>query len=125
MNEVSQRIKMLRKNELKMSQDEFASKILMKRNSIAQIETGIRNASDRTIRTISQTYNVNEDWLRNGNEPIFKELSQEEEIASYLGTLINQEGKGFQKRFIRALSQLDDDGWDVIEKLIDNIVSNK
>lgn len=62
---VSQRIKEVRENK-KLSQKEFADRIDMKRNSIAQIETGIRNPSDRTLKAICKEFNVNYSWLKDG-----------------------------------------------------------
>lgn len=62
---VSQRIKEVRENK-KLSQKEFADRIDMKRNSIAQIETGIRNPSDRTLKAICKEFGINYSWLKDG-----------------------------------------------------------
>lgn len=62
---VSQRIKEVRENK-KLSQKEFADRIDMKRNSIAQIETGIRNPSDRTLKAICKEFGINYSWLKEG-----------------------------------------------------------
>ena len=51
MTEQAERIKELRKNILNLSQQEFADSLFMKRNSIAQLETGLRNPSERTLKT--------------------------------------------------------------------------
>ena len=59
------RIKELR-NSQNLTQSEFAERIDMKRNSIAQIETGIRNPSDRTLKAICKEFNVNYSWLKDG-----------------------------------------------------------
>ena len=77
MSEISSRIKKLRKVHLKLSQQEFADKLLLKRNSIAHFETGVRNPSDRTIITICETFNVNEHWLRTGEGEMFMEIPEE------------------------------------------------
>ena len=122
---VYERIKYLRKSELHMTQEQFAKELLISRSSLSVIEIGEVKVTERNILTICLTYGVNEEWLRDGVEPIFKTL-KEEEIASYLGDLISPSNtKDFQKRFIRALAKLDDDGWDVIEGLINNIVKKE
>lgn len=123
--EIFERIRFLRKNELKYTQEQFADALHITRSSLSVIEIGNVSVTDRNILTICSTFNVNEDWLRLGKEPIFKQLNKEEEIAAYMGTLLSDDGNQFQKRFIRALSKLDDDGWDVIEKLINNMIDNK
>ena len=123
---VYERIKYLRKSELHMTQEQFAKELLISRSSLSVIEIGEVKVTERNILTICLTYGVNEEWLRDGVEPIFKTLTKEEEIASYLGDLISPSNtKYFQKRFIRALAKLDDDGWDVIEGLINNIVKKE
>lgn len=123
---VYERIKYLRKSELHMTQEQFAKELLISRSSLSVIEIGEVKVTERNILTICLTYGVNEEWLRDGVEPIFKTLTKEEEIASYLGDLISPSNtKDFQKRFIRALAKLDDDGWGVIEGLINNIVKKE
>lgn len=67
---INERIKKLRKS-LELTQQEFASRIGMKRNSIALIENG-RNTSEQTIFAICREFNVNEEWLRAGSGEMFK-----------------------------------------------------
>lgn len=65
------RIKKLRK-ALDLTQQAFAEKIGLKQNSIALIESGKRNISDQAVLSICREFNVNEEWLRNGNGEMFK-----------------------------------------------------
>lgn len=67
---VNERIKKVRK-ALDLTQQEFGDRIGIKRNSVALIENG-RNTSEQTIFAICREFNVNEEWLRNGNGEIFK-----------------------------------------------------
>lgn len=67
---MNERIKKVRK-ALDLTQQEFADRIGMKRNSIALIEKG-RNTSDQTIFAICREFNVREEWLRNGIGEMFK-----------------------------------------------------
>lgn len=62
---MNERIKLLRKS-LNMTQKEFSLKIGLSRNFIAQIETGAKSPSDRTIKDICRSFNINENWLRTG-----------------------------------------------------------
>lgn len=73
---IAKRLKELRK-QLDLTQEEFAKKIGLSRANVGNIEYGRVLLTDRNIITICQTFNVNEDWLRNGNEPIFKEKSND------------------------------------------------
>lgn len=67
---MNERIKKVRK-ALDLTQQEFADRIGMKRNSIALIEKG-RNTSDQTVFAICREFNVNEEWLRDGTGEMFK-----------------------------------------------------
>ena len=66
---IGERIKQLRK-ELGMTQEKFADRIGLKRNSVALIELG-RETSDQTIFAICREFRVNEEWLRTGAGEMF------------------------------------------------------
>ena len=66
------RIRELRKN-LGMTQQEFADKIGVKRNTIANYEVGRNEPIDAVLSLICREFSVNEDWLRTGNGEMFVE----------------------------------------------------
>ncbi|MCI2001124.1 MAG: helix-turn-helix domain-containing protein [Clostridia bacterium] len=68
---LNDRIKLLRKEYLKLTQEEFASKIKISRANLGSIETKRINVTDRVISDICKEFNVNKDWILNGSEPIF------------------------------------------------------
>lgn len=59
------RVKKIRK-ELDLTQQKFADRISVKRNTVAQWELGINALTDQVVTSICREFNVNEDWLRNG-----------------------------------------------------------
>lgn len=59
------RIKTIRK-ELGLTQEKFADRLNMKRNTIANYEIGRNEPIDAVISLICREYNVNEQWLRTG-----------------------------------------------------------
>lgn len=63
------------REHLGLNQEEFATKINLKRNSLSLIEVGKRNASSRTIADICREFNVNEKWLRSGCGEMFHPTS--------------------------------------------------
>lgn len=67
---MNERIKKLRK-VLGLTQQEFADKIGMKRNTIANYETDRNEPSNSVISLICKTFNVSEDWLRKGEGEMF------------------------------------------------------
>ena len=123
MKTVNERIKYLRKEVLLLTQEKFAADLHITRSSLSVMEIG-KTVTDRNIWSICNRYTVNERWLRDGIGPIFRELTKEEEISNFLGEVVTSD-KDFRKRFIRALARLDDDGWDVMEKFIDDITKKE
>lgn len=69
---INQRIKKLRK-ELKLTQNGFSGVITISSGQLACIETEKRAVNDRTIKLICDSFNVNDNWLRTGEGPMFDE----------------------------------------------------
>ncbi|MDB8552949.1 helix-turn-helix domain-containing protein [Turicibacter sanguinis] len=70
---INQNIKTLREEHLKLSRENFANEVGLKRTAIYLIETGQRNPSERTINDICARFNVNKEWLTTGEGDIFIE----------------------------------------------------
>lgn len=69
---MNNRIKEVR-NHFHLTQQEFADKIKVKRNTVATYEMGRSVPSDSAIALICKEFNVNEFWLRTGKgEPYIK-----------------------------------------------------
>lgn len=68
---MNDRIKELRRY-LRLTQEEFAARLGIKRNTIATYETGKSNPSDAAVILICKEFNVNEEWLRDGVGEMFK-----------------------------------------------------
>ena len=64
------RIKKLRKS-LDMTQQEFADRIGVKRNTIGQYEIGRNKPIDTVINLICREFGVSEEWLRTGSGEMF------------------------------------------------------
>ena len=77
---MNERIKALRK-ELNLTQQEFANRINVKRNTVATYEMGRNQPIDAVVSLICKTFNVSEEWLRNGSGEMFIERSPEEEVC--------------------------------------------
>jgi HTH-type transcriptional regulator / antitoxin PezA len=117
------RFKELRK-ELNATQQEFADKLKISRNFVAQIEMGSKVPSDRTIDDVCREFNVNEEWLRTGNGDMFVPGIKDKQISAMLADVMKSGEDSFRHRLVSALARLDDEGWDNLEKLID-MISNK
>lgn len=122
--EMNERLKKLRK-ELDMTQQEFADRIGVKRNSLANYETGRNTPIDAIIISICREFHVNENWLRTGEGEMFIEMSRDDEIANFVGQLMAEEDDSFKKKLISGLAALDEDGWKVLENFVNSMQIKK
>ena len=110
--EIYERIIELRKEHLpkkrkkkSITQNEFGELLGVSRSVIVNIEYNRVPIKDHMIKLICQTFNVNEEWLRNGTEPVFKEKNVvlAEEIANSFGL------DDFSLKILKRFAKLSDE----------------
>ena len=111
---MNERIKKLRK-ALDLTQQEFADKIGMKRNTVANYETDRNEPSNSVISLICKTFNVSETWLRTGEGEMFVERTRDDELAAFMDELLAEESADFRRRLVTALSRLKPEQWEALE----------
>ena len=114
---MQERIKFLRKKELKKTQKDFATDLGLSENFIWQIEKGERTPSDRTISDICRIYGIQEDWLRYGLEPMRAAKSEEEQIAELVGSALNGSSR-LKKAVIKMICTRSDDELQALEDML-------
>ena len=119
---MKERLKKLRKT-LDLTQQEFADKLKVPRNTIGGYEVGKSNPSDAAVNNICNIFNVNEEWLRTGNGEMFIELTRDEQIEHFVGDALKSEDDSFKKKFISMLAALDESDWEVLQKISVRIVN--
>lgn len=117
---MNERIKKIRK-ELGLTQEDFSSKIGLSRNFIAQIETGAKNPSERTILDICREYNINEVWLRTGKGEMRIKRTRNQELQAFANDVMEDVDESFKKRFVLALSKLNESDWETLKKIADEL----
>lgn len=118
------RIKKIRK-ELDLTQQEFADRLGIARGNIGAYEVGKNAPSDSVISLICREFNVNEHWLRDGTGEMFIKQTRDEQIAAFIGDMLKDEKESFKRRLISALANLDEAGWEVLERLVDDMQKEK
>lgn len=68
---INERIRHFRKNVLHINQRQFAADLGMAQTGVSGLEQDGATVTDRAIKSICMAYSVNEDWLRNGTEPMY------------------------------------------------------
>lgn len=76
---MNERIRELRK-KLGMNQKEFGKKIDVSQNIVSTMEQSGGTVTDRNFNAICKTFNVNPDWLRNGEGEMFREHQPKEAL---------------------------------------------
>lgn len=126
------RIKAIRK-ELGLTQEKFADRLGVKRNTIATYEIGRNEPIDAVISLICREFNVNEEWLRTGEGEMFRQLPEEEEVASLVSELL-EDGEdnplyGVILEIMRTYNELSPESQRVLreasKKLLDNLRKRK
>ena len=122
---MNERIKALRK-ELNLTQQEFADRLNIKRGAVANYEIGRNEPIDAVVSLICKTFNVSEEWLRDGSGEMFIERSPEEEVGYYVEDLLEYDGNGnaFYDAIIEMMKtyhSLDDKSKTVIREYFKNV----
>ena len=95
---------------LGLSQQEFADRLKLKRNSIAMIETKKRNPSARTISDTCRIFDVDPLWMETGEGNMFVSKSEDVvdlELDGYLGEISGGDDE-FIRSFVMTYMRLDD-----------------
>lgn len=122
---INERIRYLRKSELKMTQQAFATRIKISRSNMGNIETGEVSVTDRVISSICEEFGVNEDWLRDGTGNMFIDKSREEEIAEIMAETLKSDISVNSQRIMKALSKLNEKELETIAFLVESLAEKK
>lgn len=109
-------IKALRK-ALGLTQEEFAKKLAVPRNSIAGYEIGRREPSKAMVALICREFGVNEIWLRTGeggDDNMFTQMSEDDRFSLNLGKLGRSENE-FIRNGINLLAETDPEKLKILE----------
>lgn len=123
--EISERIKVLRKDILKLTQQDFSEALNMSRSNMGNIEIGRIAVTDRVISDICEKFNVNEEWLRNGTGNIFVELTKDQELAIFVAQVYKEDENSFKRRLLSVLSSLSEDEWGLLADIAEKIAKEK
>lgn len=70
-----ERVKEVRK-ALDLTLDKFGEKVGVKKQTVSRIENGVNNVTDQMVLSICREFNVNYDFLMNGEGEMFDDLPQ-------------------------------------------------
>ena len=103
-------------HEKGMNKSQFAESINVSPQFISAVCTGTKQPSDRTIADICRVYNVNEDWLRYGTGEPFMQLSREETIAEYVGSVTGGHITDIEESTIKFMAETPVEEWETLAR---------
>lgn len=117
---IGERVKELRK-QVNLTQQAFADRLNLKRNTVGSYEVNVVEPSDRTISDICREFNVNETWLRTGEGEMFNQITQSEKLAAFLADITADDGDDFKRRFVEMLAELEPEDWKLLERMAEKL----
>lgn len=120
--EVYERIRILRKEVLKMSQEVFAERLGVSRSVIKNIELNALARPDQKLslyKLICSEFGINENWLLNGTGDMYADDKTEYD------TLIDRVMTGqneFAKNIFKTFALFDEADWEALRRMIDKYI---
>ncbi|WP_162624338.1 MULTISPECIES: helix-turn-helix transcriptional regulator [Blautia] len=110
------RIKAIRQ-KAGMTQQQFADKIGVSRNTIATYETSVRIPIEAVLVSICREFGVNGEWLRTGKGEMYIDVTPDLKLSRWFGQVLREEENSFKKKFLLALSNFTEEEWSSLEKV--------
>lgn len=117
MTTINERIKTLR-STLGMKQVDFANKISRTQAVFSKYESGAIAITDRTVADICREFNVNEQWLRAGDGPMFKQQDNLDNMLTADVAKLVRSSDEFTKKLIHNYLSLPQEARDEVKKFI-------
>ena len=114
---INERIKALR-GTLGMKQVDFANKISKTQAVFSKYESGAIAINDRTIADICREFNVNEQWLRAGDGPMFRQQDNLDNMLTADVAKLVRSSDEFTKKLIHNYLSLPQEARDEVKKFI-------
>lgn len=116
---MNERLKLLRKT-LKLNQVDFGSRLSLTGSAISRYESGVNAMADNIVLLICREFNVNEDWLRNGNGEMFSRQS-----TDLVEQLTQQYSLGlYGQQLLATYLQLSDADKRAVERFVSQLTAN-
>lgn len=109
------RIKQLRQ-DLGLTQADFASRISVSNVSVSLMERGERNPSPQTIQLICQQFHVRRDWLVEGTGPMYMETTDDDVLIDQVLFATDP----FVKAFVKGIAKTPG-GWEALRQIVEAV----
>ena len=121
---MNERIRNLRKY-LGLTMEKFGEQLGVGKTAISNIENGNRNVTEQICKSICREFNVNEDWLRNGNGEMF--FIPKDETAMIVSDLLESTDNTFYNLIldiVKTYQNLKPTDQDIIKTICQQLIEN-
>ncbi len=113
---INDRVREVR-NALTLTQKDFGQRLAIAQSYLTNIETGKREVTEKIQKLVCLQFNVNEDWLRDGQGEMFRQ-----DTASVVEQLTREYSlDAIDRAIVEGFLQLDHAQRAVIKKYIENV----
>lgn len=112
-----ERIKVLRKEYLHLTLEQFGDKLGVSKVAISRLENGVNSVTSQMFKSICREFSVSELWLHDGEGEPFIQMNRNDEIMAAVGRILADEPDSFRRRWISVMCQLSTDEWELLEKI--------
>ena len=120
-DKVKERIKELRKY-LGLTQQKFADRLGLKRQTIAAYEIGNIEPSDSTILLICKEFEINEKWLRTGTGEMKLPINEDDRYSHNLSKLAMTDNE-IIIRWVNTIAETNPDALKEIEEFMKKLLN--
>ena len=124
---MNNRIREVREH-FKLTQTELGERLGVSRDVIGNIEYNrLKNPKQKEpiIKLICSTFGVNEIWLHSGDGEMFQAMTENEELAAYLGDVMNDEPESFLRRLTLEMKNWTPEVWQMLEEICKRLATEK
>lgn len=118
---MKEQIKKLRKH-LGLTQQKFADRLGLKRQTIAAYEIGNIEPSDSTVLLICKEFNINEEWLRTGTGEMETPINEDDRYSHNISKLTRSDDETII-RWVNAIAETNPDVLKEIEAFMKKILN--
>lgn len=124
---MNNRIREVREH-FKLTQTEFGERLGVSRDVIGNIEYNrLKNPKQKEpiIKLICSTFGVNEIWLRSGEGEMLQAMTEDEELAAYLGDVMHDETASFRLRLTLEMKNWTPEVWQMLKEICKRLETEK
>lgn len=124
---MNNRIREVREH-FKLTQTEFGERLGVSRDVIGNIEYNrLKNPKQKEpiIKLICSTFGVNEIWLRSGEGEMLQAMTEDEELAAYLGDVMHDEPESFRLRLTLEMKNWTPEVWQMLKEICKRLETEK